>query len=92
MTAESDTILWQPVIVLPSTGKATLNFTLGGAPGGYQVVVAGHTLDGRVGAVRGVIPVAPAEPANATNTTGQSESVPPVTPGSQPAPPAPDKR
>ncbi|MBA4062711.1 MAG: hypothetical protein C0501_03215 [Isosphaera sp.] len=52
-----DTVLWQPVVVLPADGKATLRFHLGNAPGGYQVIVAGHTLDGRVGAVRGVIPV-----------------------------------
>jgi hypothetical protein len=55
---EADTLLWQPVIVLPADGKATLGFTLGSAPGGYQVMVAGHTLDGRIGAVRGLIPVA----------------------------------
>jgi hypothetical protein len=84
VTAESDTILWQPVIVLPSDGKATLNFALGNAAG-YQVVVAGHTLDGRLGAVRRVIPVAPAERA------GQVETGPPVTPAGQPAPPAPVK-
>ena len=54
-----DTILWQPVIVLPSDGKAKVQFHLGDAPGGYQVVVGGHTLDGRIGAVRGMIPVSP---------------------------------
>jgi hypothetical protein len=58
-TEPSDTILWQPVIVLPGDGKARLNFFLGSAPGGYQVIVAGHTLDGRIGGVRGVIPVSP---------------------------------
>jgi hypothetical protein len=60
---ESDTILWQPVIALPADGKAKLNFTLGSAPGGYQVIVAGHTLDGRIGAVQGMIPIAPPAPA-----------------------------
>jgi hypothetical protein len=55
----SDTILWQPLIVLPGDGKAKLNFFLGAARGGYQVVVAGHTLDGRIGAVREVIAVSP---------------------------------
>jgi hypothetical protein len=58
-----DTVLWQPVIVLPSDGKAKLQFHAGAARGGYQVIVAGHTLDGRVGAVRGVIPVAAPAPA-----------------------------
>jgi hypothetical protein len=55
----SDTILWQPVIVLPGDGKAKLNFFLGAAKGGYRVVIAGHTLDGRIGAVREVISVSP---------------------------------
>ncbi len=56
---DSDTVLWQPVIVLPSDGKTTLRFNLGNAPSGYQVIVAGHTLDGRIGSVRTVLPVAP---------------------------------
>ena len=43
-----DTILWQPVIVLPADGKARVAFHLGNARGGYEVVVAGHTLDGRL--------------------------------------------
>ncbi len=56
---DSDTVLWQPVIVLPSDGKTTLRFYLGNAPGGYQVIVAGHTPDGRIGSVRTVLPIAP---------------------------------
>ena len=48
-TPDGDTILWQPVIVLPTEGKTTLQFHLGSSPGGYQVLVAGHTLDGRIG-------------------------------------------
>ena len=64
-----DTILWQPVIVLPVDGKAKLTFQLGAAKGGYQIVVAGHTLDGRIGAVRGLIGVSP-QPG---------QNVPPVT-------------
>lgn len=54
---EADTILWQPVIVLPSDGKTTLHFHLGNAPGGYQVIVAGHTPDGRLGSTRLLVPV-----------------------------------
>jgi hypothetical protein len=65
-----DTVLWQPVIVLPSDGKAKLAFHLGSAAG-YEVIVAGHTPDGRIGAVRGPIPVARPE---------QSAAGPPVTP------------
>ena len=56
---ESDTVLWEPVIVLPESGKTTLTFHVGNAAGGYQVIIAGHTLDGRIGAVRGIVPVAP---------------------------------
>jgi UPF0716 family protein affecting phage T7 exclusion len=54
-----DTILWLPVVVLPSDGKARIPLHLGTARGGYQVLVAGHTLDGRIGAVRGLVQVAP---------------------------------
>jgi hypothetical protein len=57
---DADTILWQPVIVLPTDGKVKLNFHIGNAPGGYELVVAGHTLDGRLGTVRTHLPVAPA--------------------------------
>lgn len=60
--ADADTVLWQPLIVLPTDGKATLSFHLGDAPGGYQVVVAGHTLDGRIGSTRLILPVAPPAP------------------------------
>ncbi|WP_439622751.1 zf-HC2 domain-containing protein [Gemmata sp.] len=59
---EADTVLWQPVVVVPGTGKITLPVQLGSAAGGYEVIVAGHTLDGRIGAVRGIIPVAPPVP------------------------------
>ncbi|MBY0512296.1 MAG: hypothetical protein K2P78_00085, partial [Gemmataceae bacterium] len=57
--ADPDTVLWQPVIVLPADGRATLDFRLGGSPAGYDVIVAGHTPDGRIGAVRGLLPVVP---------------------------------
>jgi len=81
---EVDTVLWQPVIVLPGDGKATLHFQLGSAPGGYQVVIAGHSFDGktgRIGAMRGLIPVVPVAP------TIKSESAPQVVP----APVTPNK-
>ena len=52
-----DTVLWQPVIVLPADGKTTLNFHLGTASGGYEVMIAGHTTNGRLGAIRGHINV-----------------------------------
>ncbi len=48
LTAE--TLLWQPVLVTPADGRATLKFDLADGVSGYQVLVAGHTLDGRLGA------------------------------------------
>jgi hypothetical protein len=61
-TADGDTVLWQPVIVLPTDGKTNITFHTGAAPGGYQLIIAGHTPDGRLGTVRTVLPVAPAPP------------------------------
>jgi hypothetical protein len=59
--AGTDTILWQPLIILPADGKSpSLTFHTGNAPGGYQILVAGHTLDGRLGSTRMILPVAPA--------------------------------
>jgi len=87
-----DTILWQPIIVLPADGKATIPFTLGNAPGGYQIVVAGHTADGRLGAYRGVIPVVPSKtvvPAKTGEQATPAGSVPPGTPLAPTAPPPP---
>lgn len=78
--APADTILWHPVIVLPTDGRAVIPFALGAAPGGYELLVAGHTVDGRLGAERRVLRVAPAAPG---------ASVPPVVPlapGARPAP------
>jgi hypothetical protein len=84
-----DTVLWQPVIVLPADGKVVLPFQLGGARGGYEVVIAGHTADGRLGAIRGTIRVAPAQTPPATGPGVPAGSVPPfvpVAPGPQPIP------
>lgn len=53
----AETLLWQPVIVVPEGGKATLTFDLSDAVSGYRVLVAGHTLDGRIGAATGTIEV-----------------------------------
>ena len=58
----ADTLLWKPLIVLPTEGKTTLRVPPGVAAGGYQVYVAGHTLDGRLGVVRAVLPAAPTPP------------------------------
>lgn len=56
----ADTLLWKPLIVLPGEGRTTLRVPPGGGAGGYQVFVGGHTPDGRLGAVRAVLPAAPA--------------------------------
>jgi hypothetical protein len=56
-TFDSDTVLWQPLIVLPSDGRTTLHFHLGNAKGGYQVLVAGHSGDGRLGSTRMTLPI-----------------------------------
>ena len=50
---------WLGTVAKASPG-AKLNFHLGSAPGGYELIVAGHTLDGRLGTVRTHLPVAPA--------------------------------
>jgi hypothetical protein len=88
-----DTVLWQPVIVLPSDGKTELTFHLGSAPGGYQVVVAGHTADGRLGAARGLIltvppktPPVPFAPAAPGAPAGAAPRPVPVAPVKPPAP------
>jgi hypothetical protein len=78
-----DTVLWRPVIVLPSDGKATLHFHLGAAPGGYEVAVAGHTADGRLGAARGLVRVSPAP------TVNPAGPVAPPAPAATNPPPAP---
>jgi hypothetical protein len=57
----TDTVLWQPVVVVPGTGTFTLNFSLSGSPAGYRILIAGHTPDGRIGSVRGTLPVGPAK-------------------------------
>lgn len=53
----TETLLWQPVIVTNADGKAEVSFGLSDAVAPYRVLVAGHSLDGRIGAVSGVIEV-----------------------------------
>lgn len=80
LVTHADTVLWQPVIVLPADGQTRLSFHLGAASGGYQVLIAGHTLDGRIGAVRGIIPVGPHESSLRNAEPGQTGTVPPPAP------------
>jgi len=47
----TETVYWHPVLVLPNTGKATIEFQLSDDIARYQVLVAGHTIDGRIGAI-----------------------------------------
>lgn len=47
----TETVYWHPVLVLPETGKTTIEFQLSDDIARYQVLVAGHTTDGRIGAV-----------------------------------------
>jgi hypothetical protein len=46
----TETIYWHPVLVLPD-GKGDANFELCDSVTTFQVLAAGHTLDGRLGAV-----------------------------------------
>lgn len=47
----TETVFWHPVLVLPEAGKTTVEFQLSDDIARYQVLVAGHTTDGRIGAV-----------------------------------------
>ena len=47
----TETVYWHPVLVLPESGKSTIEFQLSDDIARYQVLVAGHTLDGRIGAI-----------------------------------------
>jgi hypothetical protein len=53
----TETLLWNPVLVLPGDGRAALAFDLSDAEDAYQILVAGHTLDGRIGGTTGTIEV-----------------------------------
>ncbi|QEL16016.1 alpha-2-macroglobulin family protein [Limnoglobus roseus] len=53
----TETVLWHPVLVLPGDGRTTLGFHVSDAINAYRVLVAGHTLDGRLGATTGLIEV-----------------------------------
>lgn len=47
----AETVYWHPVLVLPDSGKTTVNFQLSDDIARYQILVAGHTVDGRIGAI-----------------------------------------
>ncbi len=47
----TETVYWHPVLVLPDSGKASIEFQLSDDIARYQVLVAGHTIDGRIGSI-----------------------------------------
>jgi hypothetical protein len=51
----TETVYWHPVLVLPENGKTTIEFQLSDDIARYEVMVAGHTTDGRIGAVKATI-------------------------------------
>jgi hypothetical protein len=48
----TETVLWQPVLIIPQQGVADVRFDLSDHVGRYEVLVAAHTLDGRLGALQ----------------------------------------
>jgi hypothetical protein len=46
----AETVCWMPVLVLPKEGTAKVSFDLSDDIAKYQVIVAGHTLQGNIGA------------------------------------------
>ena len=53
----TETVYWHPMLVLPEDGKGRVEFQLSDALNPYRVLIAGHTLDGRLGSVTGLIEV-----------------------------------
>jgi hypothetical protein len=51
----TETVYWHPVLVLPTSGKTTVEFQLSDDIARYEILVAGHTTDGRIGAVKHTI-------------------------------------
>ncbi len=82
----SDTILWQPVVIVPTNGQVTLTFHLGDASSGYELIIAGHTPDGRLGAIRDFLPVA--HSARSAVPTLEVPPHGPITPNGAITPPA----
>jgi alpha-2-macroglobulin-like protein len=47
----TETVFWHPVLVMPESGRTRVEFQLSDDVARYRVLVAGHTTDGRIGAV-----------------------------------------
>jgi A-macroglobulin TED domain/Alpha-2-macroglobulin family len=46
----TETVYWHPALIIPGEGRTQVNFALSDSIARYRVLVAGHTLDGRIGA------------------------------------------
>jgi hypothetical protein len=70
----TETVYWHPVLVLPDGGRTKIEFQLSDDIARYQILVAGHTTDGRIGAITKTIEarksftVDPKLPQEITNT------------------------
>ena len=53
----TETLVWQPVLVTPATGRATIRFSLSDEVNAYRILVAGHSLDGRIGSIHQTLEV-----------------------------------
>jgi hypothetical protein len=53
----TETLVWQPVLVTPSNGRATIRFSLSDEVNAYRILVAGHSLDGRIGSIHHTLEV-----------------------------------
>ncbi len=53
----TETVLWHPVLVLPGDGRGRLDFHVSDAANAYRVLIAGHSLDGRLGAATDLLEV-----------------------------------
>ena len=53
----TETVQWHPALATGADGKASVSFAFSDAVNPYEVLVAGHTLDGRIGAVKGTLEV-----------------------------------
>jgi predicted negative regulator of RcsB-dependent stress response len=47
----TETVYWHPVLVMPDSARTRVEFQLSDDIARYQVLVAGHTTDGRIGAI-----------------------------------------
>jgi alpha-2-macroglobulin-like protein len=53
----TETLVWQPVVVTPANGRTTLRFSLSDEVNAYRILVAGHSLDGRIGSIHHTLEV-----------------------------------